>query len=70
MGQKVFVEKTEEVGALTVILDWSMAKYGVRVIERLAFSDKPRETDIYEFDREYDAQNAFDLVVETLERFL
>ena len=63
MSQKTFVEKTKEIGPLTVVLDWSMAKYGVTVRVNESFLSR-WQSETYEFKDEFDAQNAFDLAIE------
>lgn len=70
MSEKVFIEKTEEVGPYRVVLDWSMGKYGVSVQSIESYSRSHGidaqiwQTEFYEFKEEVDAQSAFDLAVE------
>jgi len=66
MSQKAFIEKTAQIGSVTVIRDWSMGKYGVSASCEGDEDKVPWTTDIYEFTDLDIANSVFGLLVSVI----
>lgn len=66
MSQKAFIEKIHKVKGYTIIMDWTLGKYGITI----RHEETQWQTDTYEFKKELDAQSVFELSIELCEKLV